>query len=402
MGKPDTNIPSPDPNIGKAALLSAEVGQQWLGFAKDAFKVSTDRQKELDALSREVTDLQMGVARDQATWSREDRQRYEKTFKPLEDKFLKEAATYDTPEKQAEAAATAKADVMGAAADREAAASRQAMGLGIDPRSGRYAGIDRAGDMATQLQSAGSQNAARQQVRDRGLALRADAVNLGRGLPAQAAQAAGLGVNAGSQAAGVKGAANGQYIASTGIVNAGYGGAQQGYAQQGSLLNQQYGNQINAWQAQQQASAANSAGIGSALGGLAGLFMMSDEDAKEDKEEIPEGEALDAVNAMPVEKWKYKPGVADEGEHVGTYAQDFQEQTGQGDGTTIPVQDAIGVTMKAVQDLDAKVEKIAKAVGIGLAPARDPDNPASRGPIQKARKPEIQKAGPAGLGRMAA
>lgn len=62
---------------------------------------------------------------------------------------------------------------------------------------------------------------------------------------------------------------------------------------------------------------------------------------------------------MPVEQWKYKDGMGDGGEHIGPYAEDFQAATGKGDGATIPVVDAIGVTMKAVQELNQKVDKIA-------------------------------------------
>jgi len=57
--------------------------------------------------------------------------------------------------------------------------------------------------------------------------------------------------------------------------------------------------------------------------------------------------------------------VADEGHHIGTYAQDFKQATGQGDGHTINLQDAVGLTMKAVQDLDKKVEQMAKPQGLG-------------------------------------
>ena len=64
---------------------------------------------------------------------------------------------------------------------------------------------------------------------------------------------------------------------------------------------------------------------------------------------------------MPVEKWKYKEG--DDTEHMGTYAEDFTKATGTGDGKRIEAVDAIGITMKAVQDLDKKVEKL--AVGLG-------------------------------------
>ena len=122
---------------------------------------------------------------------------------------------------------------------------------------------------------------------------------------------------------------------------------------------------MQGWEAEQRMKAANAQGIGSAIGGIAGLFM-SDEKKKENKKAIPEGEALAAVNDMPVEEWDYKDGVEDEGRHVGTYAQDFQRATGKGDGQTIPAIDAVGITMKAVQDLDDKVEKIAAAVGIGM------------------------------------
>ena len=141
-----------------------------------------------------------------------------------------------------------------------------------------------------------------------------------------------------------------------------------GYAGQANTLQNLYNSQIDVWRTQQQLKAQNAAGIGSAIGGIFGMFM-SDEDVKEDKVPLEDGAALDAVNAMPVEEWTYKDGVADEGRHVGPYAQDFAEATGKGDGRTIAVQDALGITMKAVQDLDDKVERIADAVGMA-APAK--------------------------------
>ena len=64
---------------------------------------------------------------------------------------------------------------------------------------------------------------------------------------------------------------------------------------------------------------------------------------------------------MPVDKWRYKPGRGDGGEHVGPYAQDFAAATGQGDGKSIDMISAIGVTMGAIRDLDKKVDKMARA-----------------------------------------
>lgn len=383
MGKGSSSAPDPDPNIGKAALMQAQTGEEWLGFAKDAFAVSQERQKELDALTTRVTEQQLGVANQQAKWATEDRERYNTVFKPVEDQFIEEATNYATPEKQAQAAAEASADVKAAQAGAAEQNLRQSASLGINPTSGRYAGIDRATDMAYSLADAGAQNNARQAVRDKGLALKADVANLGRGLPAQSAQAQSLGLSASSGALGLNQATNAQSMQAANIVNSGYAGAMQGYAGMGSTLNQQYATQVNAWQAEQQNKNGIFSGIGEVLGGIAGFAFSSDENVKENKTPIEEGAALEAVEKMPIEEWDYKPGVEDEGRHIGTYAQDFQKATGKGDGKSIPVIDALGITMKAVQDVSAKVDKLAKQVGITeKKPASKTARPAANRPAR--------------------
>ena len=87
---------------------------------------------------------------------------------------------------------------------------------------------------------------------------------------------------------------------------------------------------------------------------------------KEDKSAINDGAALDAVNSMPVEEWTYKDGVADGGRHIGPYAEDFQRATGKGDGRSINIIDSLGVTMKAVQDLSKKVDRLTTNKGISI------------------------------------
>lgn len=465
MGKSAPAAPAPDPNIGKAAIKQAETGEAWLSFTKDAFAVSQERLKEIDALTKEVAQRQLGLAEgqfdfskemterslalseeqqaiakriaeqqmalsdEQAQYAREDRQRYKEVFQPIEDQFIEEATNYASEERQAEAAAEAKADVQTAAAQQREAAQREAASMGLNPNSGRFQGLNRSADLGTALASAGAQNSARKQVRDTGLALKADVANLGRGLPAQSSQAsalglqgansaanvsqgaAGLGINAGNAAIGNMGNAAqlgintaggnlaaaqtnlGLFNNSAGMVNAGFGGAMQGHAGMANTLNNQYQTQVDIWKTQSSLAAQNAAGFGSALGGLMGFAFMSDEKKKKNKKEIPDGKALDAVNEMPVEEWQYKEGVADEGTHVGPYAQDFARETGRGDGRTIQAQDAIGITMKAVQDLDDKVDKIASAVGLGGA------QPARRGKTVKntKRAPMRREAEPMGL-----
>lgn len=365
MGKGSTSAPAPDPQIGAAALKQAQTGEDWLSFAKDAFATSEERQKVLDDLTNRVTEQQLGLATDQANWAREDRERYNSVYKPIEDDFIKEASEYGSEARQSEAAAEARADVQTAAANNRAATERANASMGITPGSGRFAGVQAASDLGTTLTEAGAANTSRQAVRDKALALKADVVNLGKGLPAQAAAGASGSVAASGTALSGSQASNSQALAASTIMNSGYGGAMQGYAGQGSLLSQQYGLQLDAWKTQQQMKAQSAGGIGSFLGGVAGLIYKSDENAKENKEQIDDGAALDAVREMPVEAWDYKSGVADEGRHVGTYAQDFTEQTGLGDGKSIAAQDAIGITMKAVQDLDKKLDATIEAIGLG-------------------------------------
>lgn len=408
MGKSAPSAPAPDPQIGKAALMQAETGEKWLAFSRDAFAQSNTRQAELDALTkdisrrqmtlaqdnqalaRQVTQQQMGLADEQARYAREDRERYNTVFKPIEDQFIERARTYDSPARQAAAAAEARADVQSAAAQQRESAQREAASMGLDPSSGRFQGLNRSQDLGTALASAGAQNTARERVRATGLALQADVANMGRGLPAQSSQAAALGLQAGSSAASTSGAAattgintmglglgaaqtnQGLFNSATGIMNSGFGGAMRGYAGQADALNRQYQTQVDAWKTSQMTAAQSASGFGAAVGGLAGLFL-SDENAKEKKRPLPEGAALEAVREAPAEAWNYKEGAADGGaeRHVGPYAQDFQAATGLGDGRSIAAQDMLGLHHAAIIDLDRKVDALAQRSGVAKGGGRD-------------------------------
>lgn len=360
------SAPAPDPNIGYAALLQAQTGEKWLAFAEEQFAVGNERQKGIDALTNQVTQAQLDTMNQSNSWAKEDRGRYKSVFQPMEDKFIDEANNWDSAARQDKMAAEAKADVLASADQQRQASTRQLSSMGINPASGRFAGVNRAGETATALNAAGAQNQARNTVRTQGMALRADAINMGKGMASQAAGAAGLGLNAGNSATGNAANANNQWRANQGVMTQGYQGAMQGYAGQASTLNSLYGNQLQGWSAQQQLNSANAAGLMSGIGTMAGLGIaaFSSKDYKEDKRPI-DG-ALDAVNSMPVERWKYKDGISDGGEHIGPYAEDFQKATGAGDGKTINLVDGMGITMKAVQELSEKVDKLAGSKGMSI------------------------------------
>lgn len=191
-----------------------------------------------------------------------------------------------------------------------------------------------------------------------------DAINLGSGLAVNPASSLGLGVNAGNSAFNMTSGNNQQAAGLGNIMSSGFQGASNGYNAQAQTLNQQYQNQLSAWQTQQQANASSTNSLASGIGSLAGMGMMmfSSKDFKEDKR--PADGALDAVNSMPVEQWKYKDGIADGAQHIGPYAEDFQKATGKGDGKTINVIDSLGLTMKALQELSKKVDGMGSKFGM--------------------------------------
>lgn len=168
------------------------------------------------------------------------------------------------------AAATAKADVLANANAQTQSGIRQMAAMGVNPNSGRFAGIQRTQDTNTALAAAGAQNNARTTVKNQGIALRADQANYGRGGTAVAAQQVGLGTNSGNSAVQNNASGNANFYANNGIMTSGYGGAVQANTNAGNMLTNLYGNQLSAWNAQQQANATSSAGLGSMIGSLAG------------------------------------------------------------------------------------------------------------------------------------
>ena len=102
---------------------------------------------------------------------------------------------------------------------------------------------------------------------------------------------------------------------------------------------------------------AGNAGFGQALGSA----IFSSEEFKEDIE--PAETILDALENLDIKSWRYKPEMNLGTErHVGPMAEDFNEIFGLGDGTVIPVVDAIGITMQSVKDLSSKVRMIEEAL----------------------------------------
>ena len=276
MGKSSSAAaPSADPAIGQAALANIELSKDYLSFSKDAYEQGLVRQDKTDALTEKVANQQLATQEQANTWAKEDRDRTKTVFQPLQNEFIETAKNYDSPEKQAAAAAAAQADVAKASATQGQAMQRNMASMGINPNSGRFTGQTRALATNTALSSAGAGNAARTQVQDKALALRADAINMGNGLASSTAAAYGIGTNAGGAAVGANQAGNANFYQNNNTMTNGYTGAGNLNSSGASILNNLYGNQVSAYSAQQQAAGASNAGMGSAIGTIAGAGIMA-------------------------------------------------------------------------------------------------------------------------------
>lgn len=264
MGKPDAPAP---PDFGpiaraseKAAELSAQIAREQLTWAKEQYWND-----------REITDLVIESALtrmdEQDANAREDRQRYEEIFQPLEDDLAQDAANYASPERMEQEAGKAQADVSQQFELARNAAQDRLESFGIDPSQVRAGALDVSARMQEAAARASAGNQARDRTENIGRVMRSEAINVGRGYPGQIAGQLGTALQSGNQA-----------------VNSGIATTQSGVQSMGSpvqwqqqsvnalgqwnqaLLNQGTLN-LKTWEAENNASS----GVGSILGLIGGV-----------------------------------------------------------------------------------------------------------------------------------
>lgn len=262
----------PPPDYGPVVQLARENMDKALGFFREYMASVKENEAENRKRLDQVLAVQLPIMQEQFDIFKRDRQRYEQTFQPVEDRLVEEAMTYDTPERIAAEQGRVLADVNKAFDAQRQAALQNLESYGVDPTQTRYAALDRMSRIGRATAAAQGMNQAKLQTEAIGRGLRADVANIGRGYPGQAAAAAGQAVGTGSTALG--GALNTAQTAAQlrqgGL--AGLGMANQGVGQIGNLMNTGYQNQMQQWNAnfaRSQAQFGNMLG----LGGLAAGFF---------------------------------------------------------------------------------------------------------------------------------
>jgi hypothetical protein len=245
----------------EAAQISAEVAREQLAWAREQYAM--DRQ-----LVDRVINVLMPTLEAESAAGVAERERYNRVFQPIEDQLIAESRDFATPGRMDLEAGRAQADVAQAFDAQRRAALANLESFGIDPSTARAGALDRAARTAQAAASAGAANNARLQTEATGRALRGEAINIGRGYPGAIAQAYQTAQNAGQGAVGA-----GLAATASGANTMGTGVQWQGLSNQ-ALGN--WGNQVasmNNAAIQANAMRRGGSGIGSILGGVAGLAL---------------------------------------------------------------------------------------------------------------------------------
>lgn len=254
-----------DPQIGAATQQAAATAAKAENFSEDYYNNVITPLLQQQETASEKAQGQLGNLYDlNAQQTQLAMDRYKQNGIPAEDRYYQMVGQYSEPaefERQAEAA---KGDLATAEQAQQQSMMRNMSGLGIDPTS--PAAQAAMADMAVQntAAQAGAMNRARNAARTLGMQLTSDAANFGRG---GTSQALAFGQNAGSNATGAFGVANGALQTGMQAGN----GVMQGYqtALQGYNNNADVYGKLGA--ADIQASAA-SGGLGGFLGGIGGAL----------------------------------------------------------------------------------------------------------------------------------
>jgi hypothetical protein len=290
------DAPDPDPGIGEAAKMNAQVAKDALDFYKTVYESDIKPMQLKDQQLREglVGDMRTSMQQQQK-FADEQNAYYKDTFQPVEKKMVEEAAGYDSDANIAQRRGIASASVNNAFSNARDQQSRSLSAYGVNPNSGAFARANASLTSNQALANASSQNQADFETRDKAIALRAGAANFGRNMPNTAATYYSNANSAGSQASGIsaQGMASANQNAAT--MGSGFNTAIQGNQSAGNLYLGKFGAEMQGYQADQAAIGGMFSAAGMAFGGTKGFGMFKKDGGKV---EGPGGPRDDQVPAM--------------------------------------------------------------------------------------------------------
>ena len=337
MGKNSQPAPDYTPLIEaskEAADTQAALGYEQLDFAKQQYN---DAQPYLQG----IADQQMAAQKQQMKQGKDYYKYNKKTFRPLEKQIVKNAKNFNTSAYRDQLASQAAADSGLAFANTKAQNQRQMASMGVNPNSGRFAGMQNSAGIAQAASSANAMTNTRLQAEQMGHARSMDAAGLGRNLAG-----ASLGAYQGANSAGSQAGANLQSAGQNYMGNMATGAGTIGNGQQmqlqglSSVLNAQTQTYINT-------NDSFLGDLGGILGGGAAAYTAwSDRRLKENIKEV----GVDQRTSLTLYEFNYidRPGTT----YVGVMADEveriYPEAVVEVDGYLTVNYDVLGIEFKEV------------------------------------------------------
>lgn len=195
------SIPPP-PDYGPLAQSSEKSAQIMADLADKQLAESTRQYDNNMLVAKPVVDAQLGIMKQTKDQGDTYFKHWQDVGKPAEDSLARDANEFSTVGARERFAGQAATDLEQAQANEEAQANRSMTAMGVNPNSGRFAGLKRIGSVMQSADRAGAMTNARIKADALGTAKRMDVAGLVRGMPGAATSAYSVATGAGNSATG--------------------------------------------------------------------------------------------------------------------------------------------------------------------------------------------------------
>lgn len=313
MGKNTVQAPDYAPLAeasAEAARIQSELGREQLDFAREQYDRTAPILESIANQQMQAQKEQMDQARDYYDYQKE-------VYRPLEKSIVADAQNFNTEAYREQLASQAAADAGRAFGISQQQNQRAMAAMGVNPNSGRFAGMQNASGLQQAAARAAAMTGTRQQAEQMGYARQLDAAGLGRGLAGASLGAYGGATGAGS-AAGQSAQSAGQNYMGNMAIGAGTiaTGQKMNLSGLSNVLNNQTKTYINT-------SGSLLGDIGGFLGGAASAYTAfgSDRRLKENIKEV----GVDQRTALTLYEFNYKKEFSDPSKrYIGVMADEVE------------------------------------------------------------------------------
>jgi hypothetical protein len=333
--------PSP-PDYEPLAAASKESAEIMAGLGREQLAFSKQQYEDFLPFAKEIANQQTAAQTEQLRQGREYYDYQTRTFRPLERGLVQQAQQFNTEAYREQLAGQAAADAARAFGVTQAAGERSLASMGVNPASGRFAGLQNQNQLGLAAQRAAAMTGGRQAAEQFGYARMLDVAGLGRNLPGASTAAYNAATGAGTAATGTAMAPGNQYMAGQqqGIstIGAGRSMLQSGLSNILSTQGQVYGDQL----------AMTGEIVGSVVGAGGRYAATSDVRLKTDIKL----KGIDLTTNLPIYEFAYK--AAPTLRYRGVMAQDVEKVYPQAvvedvDGYKRVRYDMLGMSMERVR-----------------------------------------------------